>query len=531
MLKETAREARYTVLIIDDCDRDRQQYSRFLQQDQQRCYGTIEAGFNHPFLPLWQQAQPDVILLGVVPADWTNVLEILSYLRLQSRQTPIPVILLSDHEDEVLIFEAKKRGAYDCLGKATLSAASLKRAIGSAIEASGLLRQLEQSREEQRSIWETTLRMHRSLNLQEVLQTVAAEVQQSLSADRALVCQFSGDANGTIVAEALSPSWKSMLNLRIHYPSFCDQVSSGHKSAIADIYQAGLSQAQVQLLEQFQVRASLSVPIVLDSPHVQVWGALIVHHCSAERLWQAAEQERLERLVEQMTIAIQQAIAFEQLQAALQEQQKTEAALAQLSASVAAAPIGIFRTNAKGYCLYVNERYCEMTGVDALEALGLGWSQTLHPDDRNRFFATWYEATHKQLSFQADYRFTRLDGSVIWVAGQAVVERNPQGNVTGYIGTISDITNFKNAEQALQQLNLELDHQIEQQTAELIQANHQLIKILTEQQKRETALNLEMARLNRMNHLVVVMNRAATKRAIHNLRTKERSTKRLEQPV
>jgi PAS domain S-box-containing protein len=115
-----------------------------------------------------------------------------------------------------------------------------------------------------------------------------------------------------------------------------------------------------------------------------------------------------------------------------------------------ASPVGLFRTDAEGHCLYVNERWCMIAGMEPEEALGEGWGQAIHPDDRERVFAEWYEAARQRLPFQSDYRFQKPDGVTTWVFGQSVAQTSPSGEVTGYIGTVTDITTNKQAEEALQ---------------------------------------------------------------------------------
>ena len=57
-----------------------------------------------------------------------------------------------------------------------------------------------------------------------------------------------------------------------------------------------------------------------------------------------------------------------------------------------AAPIGIFETDALGSCTFVNDRYCQLTGLSSADALGAGWTRVLHPDDRGRVIAEWQAA-------------------------------------------------------------------------------------------------------------------------------------------
>jgi PAS domain S-box-containing protein len=114
-----------------------------------------------------------------------------------------------------------------------------------------------------------------------------------------------------------------------------------------------------------------------------------------------------------------------------------------------ASPVGIFRTDAKGRCLYVSERWCAIAGLTAEQARGDGWAAALHPDDRARVFAAWREAVAADRPFHAEYRFRRADGAVTWVQGEAIADRAADGALCGHIGTITDITARKHAEDAL----------------------------------------------------------------------------------
>lgn len=114
-------------------------------------------------------------------------------------------------------------------------------------------------------------------------------------------------------------------------------------------------------------------------------------------------------------------------------------------------PIGIFRTDVQGNCLYVNEHWCQIAGLTAEDAHSTGWTQGLHPDDRDRVVSQWHRATALDVPFQAEYRFRTTTAQVTWVLGQAVAEKDEKGNILGYIGSITDITDRKYAEIALRQ--------------------------------------------------------------------------------
>jgi diguanylate cyclase (GGDEF)-like protein/PAS domain S-box-containing protein len=120
--------------------------------------------------------------------------------------------------------------------------------------------------------------------------------------------------------------------------------------------------------------------------------------------------------------------------AALRASEKRFQALARV------APVGIFRTDAGGDCLYINERWCEIAGLTPEEARGSGWARAIHPEDRDRIFRRWYEYAQSDDLFREEYRMQRPDGAVSWVLAQAAAERDAQGRVLGYVGSVTDIT-------------------------------------------------------------------------------------------
>jgi diguanylate cyclase (GGDEF)-like protein/PAS domain S-box-containing protein len=116
------------------------------------------------------------------------------------------------------------------------------------------------------------------------------------------------------------------------------------------------------------------------------------------------------------------------------------------------APVGIFHTEPDGDCLYVNNRWCEITGLSGKEALGKGWLEALHPEDAVRVGQEWYEAAITNSMFKSEYRFLQRNGTVKWVLGQAKAETDRSGNVVGYVGSITDISDHKAAEATISHL-------------------------------------------------------------------------------
>lgn len=113
--------------------------------------------------------------------------------------------------------------------------------------------------------------------------------------------------------------------------------------------------------------------------------------------------------------------------------------------------VGVFRLTPDGHCQYVNACWCKIAGISATAAQGSNWIQAVHPDDRDRVWADWHKAIEQQAPFQSQYRFQHVDRTVIWVLSQAIAEYDNKGTLRSYIGTVTDITQRKQAEEALWQ--------------------------------------------------------------------------------
>ncbi len=116
-------------------------------------------------------------------------------------------------------------------------------------------------------------------------------------------------------------------------------------------------------------------------------------------------------------------------------------------------PVGIFRTDQAGSTTYVNKYWCELSNLSFEEAMGDGWFKVVHPDDKKMLAENWEKATSHNTDSRAEYRFLLPDGRIKWVIGNAVPLRNADGIITGYLGTITDITERKEAEATLRKLS------------------------------------------------------------------------------
>jgi diguanylate cyclase (GGDEF)-like protein/PAS domain S-box-containing protein len=109
-------------------------------------------------------------------------------------------------------------------------------------------------------------------------------------------------------------------------------------------------------------------------------------------------------------------------------------------------PVGLFVSAADGGCTFVNERWCELTGLSQDESLGDGWIAALHPDDREHVLAEWAAAAEAGRDSVTEYRFLHTNGTERWIQGFAAAHRDADGQIVGWVGTCLDLTERKVAE-------------------------------------------------------------------------------------
>ncbi|MBE9093146.1 MASE1 domain-containing protein [Tychonema sp. LEGE 07203] len=180
---------------------------------------------------------------------------------------------------------------------------------------------LRTSSERDRLLSEMALRIRHSLDLEEILNTTVAEVRQFFKADRAFIGIIdAGGANlpspvyGKIVAESVGVQYRSILGLVLtdenHLAAQKTFYANNRVRIVSDAAAVQKGDRVVQLYSDYQIRATLNVPIVLGD---ELFGILAVNQCSGPRQWQEFEIDLLEKLATQVAIALQQAQLLQQV--------------------------------------------------------------------------------------------------------------------------------------------------------------------------------------------------------------------------
>ncbi|MEH2462835.1 GAF domain-containing protein [Nostoc sp.] len=170
--------------------------------------------------------------------------------------------------------------------------------------------------EQQKALSGVIARIRESLNIDVIFKITVTEVRQLLKTDRVGVFRFYPDLGweGEFIHENVGAEWGSALaaKLRDHCfaTKFAGLYQQGRIKAMADIYQANISDCHIQMLERFQVRANITAPLIKGK---DLWGLLCIHQCNSPRQWEVSEIEFVQLIAEHLGVALQQADYLEQV--------------------------------------------------------------------------------------------------------------------------------------------------------------------------------------------------------------------------
>jgi two-component system, sensor histidine kinase and response regulator len=217
---------------------------------------------------------------------------------------------------------------------------------------------LRQKAKQEKAIAQIIQQMRSSLDIETIFRATTAELRLAINCDRVVVYRFNPDWSGKFVAESVATGWISLFQKQQNNPSFTkgamqdgrcsvnlDNTSDLVKDTylqetqgniysqgvsyrvVPDIYNAGFKECYVELLEQFQARAYITIPIISSN---KIWGLLASYQNSSSREWQATEINIVIQIGVHLGVALQQAELLAQTQ-----QQSVQLAQAKEAAEVA----------------------------------------------------------------------------------------------------------------------------------------------------------------------------------------------------
>ena len=220
----------------------------------------------------------------------------------------------------------------------------------------------------------------------------------------------------------------------------------------------------------------LSVPVVPEvlRAKVKVFTELHRKNQQLERLNSELEQ----RVVQRTSELQQKAVALHKLNRELAQRNQ------ELDAIVRTAPDIIFSRNPDGSRDYISCRFYEYTGAPPDTALGFGWLEYVHPDDKEQSLARWRHCVQSGEIYDDTYRMQGADLQYRWFRARAVPLRDSHGKIVKWYGTCSDIHDSKLLEQSIRENATELERMVESRTAALRRLSHRMMTMQDEERRR-----------------------------------------------
>jgi len=195
------------------------------------------------------------------------------------------------------------------------------------------------------------------------------------------------------------------------------------------------------------IRSCWSMPIT--SAAGSVLGAFAIYH-DEPKLPSPRMQTLLDQFSHIASIALEREQAQRSLTRTMNELQQSEG---QLRTMIDSIPGYVWRTTADGTVDFMNQGWCDYTGVSMEEALKGGWDKSVHPEDSAGVMDYWRKPLETGTPGEYECRHRRYDGTFRWFVGRAIPLRDPAGNIVKWYGLNTDIEDRKRAELLLEGKN------------------------------------------------------------------------------
>ncbi|MCC9166847.1 ATP-binding protein [Pontibacter harenae] len=192
------------------------------------------------------------------------------------------------------------------------------------------------------------------------------------------------------------------------------------------------------------VKSYLAVPVISKSG--TVLGGLFFGHRESG-IFTQKEEDLVVGIAAQAAVAIDNAQLYE---AKLQAEQR-------VSLVVESIPHMAWTSLSDGIPNYYNKRWYEYTGQTKEQVLSEGWASVLHPQDLEHSISVWEEAKKHEEVYEVEHRFRRVsDGAYRWHITRGVPVKDDNNRVVLWVGTCTDIDDYKRAQKSLLAKNEEL---------------------------------------------------------------------------
>ena len=226
-------------------------------------------------------------------------------------------------------------------------------------------------------------RIRQTLDMETIFRATTQEVRQILNCERVVVYQFYPDWSGEFVHESMAYGWKSLMfapGLKtIWEDTYLQETQGGryrnHETlAIDNIYNASLTKCHLEILEAFQVKAFIVVPVFIGK---KLWGLLGAYQHTSPRHWEKRDVALLAQVGNQLGVGLNQAELLTQMK---RQSRELWATLADLSAIIDNLADGLLVTDTQGQITRFNPALKAMFSLEKVDLKGKKLSEYFPPE-------------------------------------------------------------------------------------------------------------------------------------------------------
>ncbi|AFZ35205.1 PAS/PAC sensor hybrid histidine kinase [Stanieria cyanosphaera PCC 7437] len=406
------------VLLIEDSQEDRLVYRRYLQTDSIWNYCFYEAESGEEGLELYQQCQPDLILLDYLLPDMDG-LEWLSRWQQQTFEQRPPVIVLTGQGDERIAVEFLQQGAADYLVKNQITIDKLNLFVERAIEESKLRTQHQQ----------TVIELQQN-------QQLLKQITEAIPGIIYLVDTLK--QKNLYVNSQILPLLGYSPQQQLQEKNFVVRIMHPEDLARLPFHLQELNQAPIGKVCEFQYR---------------------MRHSNGQWRWFSSQDRVLSRTADgrlAQVLGIAQDISDAKHREAERKQIELDLRNSEerLRLATEASNMGMWFWDLVNDQLELTTRCKTLLGIAGdREVTYELFLKTLHPEDRDRIKIAVEECIEKKTYYNVEYRVVWSDGSVHWLVAKGKCFYDQHGKPLRMMGTLQNISGRKQIEKSLRESN------------------------------------------------------------------------------
>jgi PAS domain S-box-containing protein len=255
----------------------------------------------------------------------------------------------------------------ELLGKTTQKTKQLQRVL---TQVHSQKEQQAKIAEQERTLARVIERIRQTLDIETIFRATTHEVRQIFNCDRVVVYRFFPNWSGEFMYESMSEGWRSLISetgeTTVWEDTYLQETKGGRyvnhqEFVIDDIYEANLNPCHVEILELYQVRAFMVVPVFIGE---KLWGLLAAYQNSGPRSWEDREVALLNQVANQLGVGLNQANLLAQTK---QQSRQLQTTVADLNAIVDNLADGLLVTDIYGNITRFNPALLQMFELENID--------------------------------------------------------------------------------------------------------------------------------------------------------------------